>query len=307
MRSGGRSANVPRSAAVEPADHIAAWLERGARRQLLGHDIFVVDVPAESETTAPPLLVLHGYPTSSIDFATCVDALSADRRVVTFDMLGYGLSAKPDQRYSLFEQADLAEAVAASCGLTVADLLTHDMGDSVGGEILARSIDGTLSFDIRRRVLTNGSIYLDLVQFTDGQKFLLALPDERLDGDLPSESLVAALHAILNPDFPVDDPHLRAAAELVVRDGGGALQPRLIRYIEERRVHEGRWTGAIERHEGALAIVWGDLDPVAVYPMAERLADRCPNARFTRLEGVGHYPMIEAPERFAEAVVEHLA
>ena len=31
-----------------------------------------------------------------------------------------------------------------------------------------------------RRVLTNGSIYMDLVQLTDGQKFLLSLPDEAL-------------------------------------------------------------------------------------------------------------------------------
>lgn len=281
-------------------------MDRGTHHRLLGHDIFVVDAPATSETSAPPLLVLHGYPTSSIDFATTIDALAKKRRVVAFDMLGYGLSAKPDQRYSLFEQADIAEAVAEACRLEVVDLLTHDMGDSVGGELLARSIDGTLGFDVRRRVLTNGSIYLDLVQFTDGQKFLLSLPDERLDGDLPAEGLVAALHAILKPGFPPDDPHLRAAAELVVRDGGGAVQPRLIRYIEERRVHEDRWTGAIERHPAPLGIVWGDLDPVAVYPMAERLRDRRPDAGFTRLEGVGHYPMIEDPMPFAEAVIAHL-
>ena len=29
-------------------------------------------------------------------------------------------------------------------GSTEVDLLTHDMGDSVGGELLARSVDGTL-------------------------------------------------------------------------------------------------------------------------------------------------------------------
>ena len=64
------------------------------------------------------------------------------------DLLGFGLSDKPDQRYSLFEQADLVEAVAGDLGLDEVALLTHDMGDSVGGELLARSIDGTLSFDV---------------------------------------------------------------------------------------------------------------------------------------------------------------
>ena len=37
-------------------------------------------------------------------------------------------------------------------------------------------------------------------------------------------------------------------ADLVIRDGGGRILPRMIRYIEERRVHERRWTGAIEAH-----------------------------------------------------------
>ena len=47
------------------------------------------------------------------------------------------------------------------------------MGDSVGGELLARSLDGTLGFTVRRRVLSNGSIYIAMAQLTDGQQFLL--------------------------------------------------------------------------------------------------------------------------------------
>lgn len=292
---------------TDPEALIAAWRSRGDVRTLLGHEIFVVDAPAATDAGKPPLLVLHGYPTSSIDFATSLDALRADRRVVLFDMLGYGLSAKPDQRYSLFEQADIVEAVAADCALTTVDLLTHDMGDSVGGEVVARSLDGVLGFEIARRVVTNGSIYLDLAQLSDGQQFLLSLPDERLESSLPAEALTAALRALFGPGIATDEAHLAAAAELVVRDGGGTLQPRLIRYIEERRVHEGRWTGAIERHPAPLGIVWGDQDPVAVYEMAETLLERRPDASLERLDGVGHFPMIEAPDRFTAAVGAHLS
>jgi len=285
---------------------VEGWTERGRYIEFLGHEVFVVDVPPREEgAAATPLLVLHGFPTSSIDFAPVLEALSQRRRVVSFDFLGFGLSAKPDRRYSLFEQADLVEAVVASAGLDRVDLLTHDMGDSIGGEVLARSLDGSLGFEIERRVITNGSIYIDMAVFTDGQKLLLSLPDERLADDMgmDTDAMVQGLEVTLAASGVPDPAHLRAAAALVCRDGGVQLLPRLIRYIEERREHEGRWTSAIERHPAPLTIVWGDQDPVAVFPMAERLAVAADPVAFHRLEGVGHFPMLEAPERFASAVL----
>src|SRR5687767_5489017 len=108
---------------MDAASLLADWEGRGTHRTLLGHDVFVLEVGRDdTETAKPPLLVLHGFPTSSVDWSAVVPALSAERRVVLFDFLGYGLSAKPDQAYSLFEQADLVEAVAADCGLTAVDL-----------------------------------------------------------------------------------------------------------------------------------------------------------------------------------------
>ena len=130
--------------------------------------------------TVRPILVLHGFPTCSYDWRHVLDDLTARRRVVIPDMLGYGLSPKPDQPYSLFEHADHMTAVADALALGEVDLVTHDMGDSVGGELLARSLDGDLPFGIRRRVLTNGSIYIDMAQLTIGQQLLLGLPDERM-------------------------------------------------------------------------------------------------------------------------------
>ena len=60
-------------------------------------------------------------------------------------------------------------------------LVTHDLGDSVGGEILARALEQSLEFEVTNRIITNGSIYMDLVQLTAGQQMLLAAPDELID------------------------------------------------------------------------------------------------------------------------------
>src|SRR5947209_7785265 len=175
------------------------------------------------------------------------------------------------------------------------------MGDSVGGEVLARSLDRTLSFDVKRRVLSNGSIYIDMAHLTDGQQLLLSLPDERLADGLGRDALADALRGTFAPGSEVSDDDVETAAELIVRDGGDRLLPRTIRYVEERREHEGRWTGAIERHPAPLTIVWGDLDPIAVWPMAERVHDARPDATLVRLRGIGHYPMLESPDELAAA------
>jgi pimeloyl-ACP methyl ester carboxylesterase len=54
-------------------------------------------------------------------------------------------------------------------------------------------------------------------------------------------------------------------------------------------------------------VVWGVDDPIAVVAMVDRLVSARPDATVTRLDGVGHYPMLEAPRRFADAVTAALA
>lgn len=287
---------------------IEQWEASGQRVTLAGHDIFTVDVPAQRDD-AEPVLILHGFPSSSFDWVRAIPAIAEHRRVVALDFLGFGLSAKPmDHRYSLFEQADIASALVSSLGLDQVALVTHDMGDSVGGELLARSLDGTLPFDITRRVLTNGSIYMDLVQLSPGQLLLLSLPDEPLPPELINEDLMrGALAATFSPSHRPSSEELDAQWALIARDDGQRLGARLIRYVEERRVHEPRWTGAIETHPSPLTIIWGALDPIAVLPMAERIASRTPDAKLVVLDDAGHYPMIEVPERFNEAALSALS
>lgn len=290
---------------------VAAWHDAGSFINVDGRAVFVVDRPATSVESHEPLLVLHGFPSCSFDFRHVLPTLAEHRRVVLCDFLGFGLSAKPDVRYSIRMQADVVEAVARHAGLKSVALLTHDMGDTVGGELLARSLEGTLGFEITRRVLTNGSIYIEMAQLTPGQQFLLSLPDERLDVDdeaaaAAKDGFTSGLASTFSPDHPASQDELDAQWELVRFNSGYQLLPRTIRYIEDRRAEEHRFTGAIETHPSPVAVVWGDRDPVAVYAMAERIVATRPNTPLVKLDGVGHYPMIEAPERFAEAVLGHL-
>jgi pimeloyl-ACP methyl ester carboxylesterase len=286
------------------ADAVREWAGRGEHRELAGHRIFTVVAPADGPETAEPLLVLHGFPTCSYDFASVLDGLRRNRRVLLFDMLGYGLSAKPDRAYTIGLQADLAQAFTAALGVDRIALLSHDMGDTVGGELLARQATGEWPVEVTRRVVTNGSIYIEMARLTAGQEMLLALPDALIDPALApdADALAAALAATFSPRSEVPADELRVHAAMICHDEGNRVLARLVRYIEERRRAQDRFTGAIEAHPSPLGIVWGLDDPIAVASMADRLHAARPDATLVRLDGVGHYPMVEAPERFVAAV-----
>jgi pimeloyl-ACP methyl ester carboxylesterase len=201
----------------------------------------------------------------------------------------------------------------AELGLTRLSLLTHDVGDTVGGELLARRADGTWPIDVTRRVITNGSIYIEQAHLTNGQQLLLSLPDEKLPAESPvtAATLTQSLRdtfspaAMLPAEGSREDP-LPATVAQIMRDDGHLVLTRLIRYIEERRMHERRFTGAIENDPSPLHIVWGLDDPIAVPSMVETLLAARPDATVIRLDGVGHYPMVEAPERFLDAALSGL-
>jgi pimeloyl-ACP methyl ester carboxylesterase len=283
---------------------VGDWAARATSMMVDGAHVAVWDVAASEDERHEPLLIVHGFPTSSYDWAPLVPRLARHRRVVCFDMLGFGLSAKPDRVYTLALQADVAQAVVATLGIDRLALMTHDVGDTVGGELLARSLEGTWPVEVVRRVVTNGSIYIGIAQLTDGQKMLLDQPDARLDRGIGPELMAASLVATLAPGHA--DIDMGGHAELVCHDGGDRLLPRTIRYIEERRANERRFTGAIETHPSPLHVAWGPEDPIAVAEMADRLVAARPDATLSWVAGAGHYPMVEEPDAFLAAVLPAL-
>jgi pimeloyl-ACP methyl ester carboxylesterase len=289
------------------------WEGIGEHRQLCGHRIFTIDAPSIGPEVHEPLLILHGFPTSSFDYTAVLDGMRAGRRVLLLDGLGYGLSDKPDQPYTMALQADVAAAFVAELGVDRLALMTHDMGDTVGGELLARRSEGSWKVEITRRIVTNGSIYIDQAHLTDGQLMLLSLPDEKLPPGIPvnAESLTKSLRDTFSPHTSLPEPGSRddplpPTVEQILYNEGHLVLPRLIRYIEERRRNERRFTGAIETDPSPLHIVWGLDDPIAVASMVDTLMAARPDASAVRLDRVGHYPMVENPGRFLDAVLPAL-
>jgi pimeloyl-ACP methyl ester carboxylesterase len=287
----------------EPAA-ISAWREHGTVQDVGDQAMFVVDAGPRD---GPAALILHGFPGSSFDWHAVIPAVAERARVATFDFLGYGLSAKPfDAGYSLFEQADLADAVARDLGVDRCTLVAHDMGDTVAAELLHRHQEGRLGFEVDRAILTNGSIFIDLAQLSPGQVALLSMPDEPLAEPLPLEAFRPGLEATFGAEHPPGPDEIDAMVWLVARDGGDRLLPRLIRYIEERRRNQDRWTEGLVGFDRPITAIWGTSDPIAVPAMTERLAALRPATEVVEWRDVGHWPSLEVPDRLAGAILHRL-
>jgi pimeloyl-ACP methyl ester carboxylesterase len=231
---------------------------------------------------------------------------------VTFDFLGFGLSAKPDQPYSLFAQADLVVEVLAQRGVDQAVLVAHDMGDTVAAELMARRAEGYTNgsdIDWTGCVLTNGSIFIDMAQLTSGQQLLLSLPDEVTTGSLGEDAMANGLLASFPSGRP-DPDELEAMVALICREDGDRLLPRLIRYLEERRRHQPRFTAGLVDFLGPMVVAWGDLDPIAVPAMADRIAAlRAEQGRDVELvhwPDIGHWPSVEDPDLVAGLIADRM-
>jgi pimeloyl-ACP methyl ester carboxylesterase len=283
----------------------AVWRQAGSLVEVDGRKLFVVDQGQAGQQ--PPVLVLHGFPGSSYDWQAVLPSVARHTRVVAFDHLGYGFSDKPpDARYSLFEYADLVEALARELGIDDCVLVAHDVGDTVAAELLARANEGGNRIGVVQTVLTNGSIFIDMAQLSVGQLALLSMPDEPLADPMPPGALTPGLTATFAPEHLPTPEVLTTMEELIRWQGGDRLLPRVIRYIEERRLNQPRWTAGLVDHRGPLTALWGALDPIAVVAMVDRLRTLRPSTAVVTWADVGHWPSLEVPDRLADAIIATL-
>jgi len=277
-----------------------AWEQRGRYLTLAeGHRLFVVQ-----EGDGPDLVLVHGFPSTSHDFAAALPRLRERFRVTLFDQLGFGLSDKPSEAsYSLLDQGRRAGEVAVALGIRGATVVGHDMGLTVAVEMLCRHEAGELGFAMDALVLTNGSHLVELAQITQVQKDLMT--DEgaaAFAATFDAERFAAAFKFVWGDPGRAPDADVRAIAYWMAHRNGLSIIGKIARYNIERRVHADRWRPILGWTRVPIRVVWGDRAPIAVLEIGRKLAEMS-GGPLTVLDGVGHYPQMEDPARWAAAVL----
>nr|WP_202111571.1 alpha/beta hydrolase [Pseudomonas aeruginosa] len=287
---------LPPVTAALPGIPLEAWRRRGRTLDFKGFPIRYWEAGQ-----GRPLLLIHGFPSAAWDWHYLWEPLAQRYRVLVCDLLGFGDSAKPRaHRYSLLEQADLQQALLGRLGIDEPlHVLAHDYGDSVAQELLARHHEGRLR--LASCVFLNGGLFPETHRPVLSQKLLLS-PLGGLFGRLFDRRALARNFAkVFGPRSQPGETELDAFWSLIESNQGQRVMHRLIRYIVDRREQRERWVAALQHGGVPLRVIDGAVDPISGAHMVERYRQLVANADCVLLDGIGHYPQIEAPA----AVLEH--
>jgi pimeloyl-ACP methyl ester carboxylesterase len=95
--------------------------------------------------------------------------------------------------------------------------------------------------------------------------------------------------------------------ELLIMNGGRIVLPKITTYIKQRYTHFDQWVNdGLYKCRIPINLFWADKDPVAIIDMAHVLHENIKNSQLTILKDVGHYPMLEAPEDWADCILKML-
>lgn len=292
--------------------HLSEWKEKGQYINYgpFDHQLFVIQFGDPDAPVQKTLLLIHGFPESSYSFHNVIEGLlKTFDRVVLFDMLGYGLSDKPTEgyTYSLFEQADTVFAVWQYLGIKGGHMLSHDMGDSVATEIVARHESGLMpswfNEGLQSLTFTNGSMVLELAKLRITQKILLSKYGYLLRNVTTFKIFDQQVRSAHGNDR-LSDEEIQTLWELNMLKHGHQKTYLTIKYLNDRkRFEKTRWLPALGQTKLPIHLCWGDADAVARIEMAHYLKKNiCPEAQLTIMKGLGHFCQMGSPDEWVNYV-----
>jgi len=263
----------------------------------------------ELEGDGPPLVLLHGFADSADTWRRALDLLARQgRRALAVDLPGYGAADRlaADEpvldQYRAFARAAVqhASAEADDGGVILC-------GNSLGGAIALRAgEEDDLPLTAIVPVAPAGLDMPRWFRIIERDPFVRAL----LATPVPlPEVVVRGVVGQAYRALAFAAPR-RAAAEVVgsftaqlrTRDAVSAVLANGRRLLPE--LHD---CFTLQEVGVPVLLVWGDRDRMVTHEGARHILDALPDTTYTLLDGVGHCPQVEAPERFLAALEEFTA
>lgn len=292
------------------------WKAAGHYFDYLGFEIFYrVDGPPLGQS--PTLLAVHGYPFNSWDWSLIWPTLIEHFTVIAPDMIGMGFSAKPAAYdYSVLDHADMHEALLEHLNVERCHVLAHDLGDSVGQELLARSEFGDQSYgSVQYQSITwlNGGLFNEAYTPRTMQKLMSGTPLGDLMSPLQGRSSLSrkVLESTINEMF---GPNTKPSRDLMTRfheilefNDGKRVLHKVGRFLADRYTHRNRWVRAMRQTAVPMRLIDGPVDPNSGAHMARRYTEVIPEADVVMLaDDIGHWPQLEAPREVLRHFLAHV-
>ncbi len=287
------------------------WRERGEHFDHLGFRVFFI-----KDGVGPNLLLVHGYPFNSYDWSEIWPELTSRFTVIAPDMLGMGFSDKPvAYRYSVHDHADMHEALLRELDVDECHVLSHDIGDSVAQEMLARHDFEERSVQaLRINSITwlNGGLFYEAYTPRLAQTLLSKTPIGGAMARFHRTSLLRKLTTLtINEMF---GPNTKPSPELIEKfhqileyNDGKRVSHKVGRFVIDREHHRNRWVRAMRQTRVPMRFIDGPCDPNSGQHMADRYRELIPGPDVIMLDhAIGHWPQIEDPAAVVAHFLEHV-
>ncbi len=253
------------------------------------------------DPNVPPILLLHGFPTSSHLYRNILPELAKTHRAIALDLPGYGLSDKPlDVRYDYNFFADILDGFLDALDIGDTHLCVHDLGGPVGlywalrhpGRVPKLIILNTLVYPE-----TSWAVKLFLIAMkTPGLRDFLVSPKGIVGAMQFGVANTARLNReVLTPyTAPFESP---AARKALIKAGSGLGTRGLAKIARE-----------LPGYPTSIRLIYGEQDRVLpdVSKTMQRLKRAHPEAELTALPRKRPLLQEDDPERVAKLISEFL-
>lgn len=238
-----------------------------------------------------PIVFIHGFAGSTFDWEERVmPALATSHRVIAIDLLGMGLSERPDGfAYGFNAWRRQVVDVLDALGLARATIVAHSLGGAV-----ASIVAGEHASRVAKLVLVAPVVPLE----QDERPWFFKMLEIPGIGEM---MLGTSDHLPALPGFS-DGYHARAHAAFLRRGTRDAL----LTYLRHGR-DLPRLVAAYRTIEAPTLVVAGMVDDTVPYPAIRRWAPAIHDAVVLPLEDTGHWVMRDQPSRLASAIDDFVA
>ena len=264
------------------------------------------EVGYRMEGEGPVILLIHGIAGSSQAWREVMPTLAQHYTVIAPDLIGHGESAKPVGDYSLGAYASGMRDLLRVLGVARATLV----GQSFGGGVAMQLAYQHPECSERLVLVDSGGLGREvswLLRFMTlpGSEYLMPIIFPSFVRERGNElSRMLHSHGIRMARL---GEMWRSYASLTE----SANRQSFIRTIRSVIDPGGQTINAMDRlylaEEIPTLIVWGDCDTVIPVSHAFAAHEAIPGSRLEIIEGSGHFPHVEAPDRFLDVLVDFLA
>jgi len=244
----------------------------------------------ESGTSDRSLVLIHGLGASAERWEFVIPTLEKNFRVIVPDLIGFGLSDKPVADYTIEFFSKFLLSFLKKINIKKPVLI----GSSLGGQIIAF-------------FAANYSHMLE--------KLVLVSPSGIMKNTTPA--LNAYVMAALYPN----EEAAKNAFEMMT-GSGKYVHPKIVEgFVDRMNLPNAKMafmstllglknaeliTKQLPSIDVKTMVIWGENDPVIPIEYSQSFISGIRDCRFYRMDGCGHTPYVENPEKFAKIVLDFI-